>query len=294
MQWRTEVKRALQLRNARACHVISLLDEVNRLKSEFIAATIAKKALERQAVVTVLASGHGDISGLLADTPLPPHFCAQLAKELGKMLSSVSKCDQHCETIMMRDPVFRAATERVVVKFLLPESAKNLEFGQDNQHDREMFYDLRVATLENEFAGMVCESLLVTRGIGGDEFDLPRMLRMLTAFRSMIADACYGGMAGQPEVTTSQQANKDDLPAMMDPLEALAARKARLAVTHEVGPVFPFILQFNVHMGCFCRNWAPNSEREFNSISNHKAKGRSADFNRWNMWWNMVKERRGQ
>jgi hypothetical protein len=241
MQWRTDVQYALQLRNARARHISSLLDEVNTLKSELVAATIAKKALERQAVVTVLASGHGDISGLLADTPLPPHLCAQLAAEVQNMLIRAAKVDAssedvETETIMMRDPVFRAATERIIIKFLLSGSGNNSGSGCD---ENTQPIELRVATLENEFAGLVCEALLNARSISGYDFDLPRMLRMLTAFRSMVADACYGGITRPSDATESSQTAKDDAPAMMDPVEAVAARKARLAVTHEAGPTRP-------------------------------------------------------
>ncbi len=73
--------------------------------------------------------------------------------------------------------------------------------------------------------------------MGGGDFDLPRMLRMLTTFRSMVADACYGGMSRQSANAPaggSAAASTDEPPAMMDPVEAVAARKARLAVTHEV------------------------------------------------------------
>ena len=241
MQWRKEIYHALQLRNSRAHRVTSLLDEINRLKSEFVAATVARKALERQAVVTVLASGHGDISGLLADTPLPFHLCGQLAVEVQNLLANVSEFDETCdiiesETITMRDPVFRSATERIVEKFLLSASRK---FAVDDHND-DGNPELAVATLENEFAGLVCEALLAARGINGDDFDLSRMLRMLTAFRSLVADACYGGMTRQAATGVLHKAEHDGLPAMMDPVEIVAARKARLAVTHEVGSAFLF------------------------------------------------------
>jgi hypothetical protein len=237
MQWRSEVHYALQRQNARTRHISSLFDEVNTLKSELVSATIAKKALERQAVVSVLASGHGDISGLLADTPLPPHLCAQLATAVKNILVGVAKLDAssemvETETITMRDPIFRAATERVVLKFLLSGSGNLCD-------DAGQQFELRVASLENEFAGLVCEALLNARSISGYEFDLPRMLRMLTAFRSMVADACYGGITHPANATESSQTAKDDAPAMMDPVEAVAARKARLAVTHEAGPTRP-------------------------------------------------------
>jgi hypothetical protein len=256
MQWRTKVHHALQLRNSRTRHVASLLDEANSLRSELLAATVAKKALERQAVVTVLASGHGDISGLLGDTPLPPRLCTQLAMEVQTLLTRASNCDESSglldtDDIMMRDPVFRTCTESVVERFLLSDvEEQEPHIGDRRSEDHEcpahlkqpataspQRFELRVATLENAFAGLACEALLASRSIGGGDFDLPRMLRMLTAFRSMVADACYGSMTRQGRQAPAAQTVKDDLAAAMaDPAEAVAARKARLAVTHEVRP----------------------------------------------------------
>ena len=236
MQWRVPIQHALQLRNARTRHIASLLEEANRLKSELVAATVAKKALERQAVVTVLASGHGDISGLLSDTPLPPHLCAQLAVEVQSLLTKAANCDESCDTqeteaIMMRDPVFRTCTERVISRLLI-------DFGTDGRdgapNTGELGLDLRVATLENEFAALACAALLSTRGVGGGDFDLPRLLRMLATFRTVVADACYGSMARPTAGGAAAQTASEETPAMMDPMETVAARKARLAVTHEV------------------------------------------------------------
>jgi hypothetical protein len=259
MQWRIAVHHALQLRNSRTHHVASLLDEANNLRSELLAATVAKKALERQAVVTVLASGHGDISGLLGDTPLPPRLCTQLAVELQALLTRASNCDESSsqldtDDIMMRDPVFRTCTENVIARFLLcdpqeyePNLADTHAADSKGHADLKQHAstspppsELRVATLENAFAGLACEALLASRSIGGGDFDLPRMLRMLTAFRSMVADACYGSMTRQARQAPAAQTAKDESSAMTaDPAEAVAARKARLAVTHEVRPRGP-------------------------------------------------------
>ena len=242
MQWRVPIQHALQLRNARTRHIASLLEEANRLKSELVAATVAKKALERQAVVTVLASGHGDISGLLSDTPLPPHLCAQLAVEVQSLLTKAANCDESCDTqeteaIMMRDPVFRTCTERVISRLLIDSGTD----GRDGAPNSELGLDLRVATLENEFAALACAALLSTRGVGGGDFDLPRLLRMLATFRTVVADACYGSMARPTAGGAAAQTASEETPAMMDPMETVAARKARLAVTHEVCPRTPHL-----------------------------------------------------
>jgi hypothetical protein len=107
--------------------------------------------------------------------------------------------------------------------------------GRENAAWRGWPLALRVATLEKAVARLACEALLASRSIAGGHLDLPRMLRLLTAFRSLVADACCGSMTRQSTHAPAAQTAKDDS-AMPDPAEAVAARKARLAVTHEVRP----------------------------------------------------------
>ena len=51
--------------------------------------------------------------------------------------------------------------------------------------------DLRIGDLEACFAGSVCASLVADQR-GMRAFDLPRMHRLVSKFRALIADACYG------------------------------------------------------------------------------------------------------
>ena len=90
MDFRGSIGLALKRRNAAAASVGSLMTEVIHLRSELLAATVAKAALERQALTTALDTGLGDVSGLLGDTPLPPHLRSQLATELQLCLDRAS------------------------------------------------------------------------------------------------------------------------------------------------------------------------------------------------------------
>ena len=60
--------------------------------------------------------------------------------------------------------------------------------------------DLRIGNLEACFAGNVCMHLVAEQR-GARAFDLTRMHRLVAKFRSLIADACYGSVLGDEDIT---------------------------------------------------------------------------------------------
>ena len=166
------------------------------------------------------SSTDADLSGLLADTPVAPHMCEELAAALRKHIES-----QERRQPIPLDPLVISGCNEVITSLLAtrgtasPTRSTSGDHGRhghaNSDHDpspaapvtasghaplsgggsRLSFEELRIGDLEACFAGSVCESLVAEQR-AAQVFDLMRMHRLEAQFRSWIAAACYGTVMG--------------------------------------------------------------------------------------------------
>ena len=160
------------------------------------------------------------ISGLLADTPIPPHLRQQLAVALRSHDAAGGGRGEDA------DPLLSAGLASVAEQLADPGA---LGGGGGIAEACREGGELRIADLEAAFAREACSRLLAAPG---GVFDLARLQRLLAAFRGAAADACSGTARGTAPGAGAQLAAAEGV--REEAVDALALRKAELAVARQL------------------------------------------------------------